>query len=373
GKQEITTMNILTEVDELAPHEAWHIRAVRLPDGEHAEDWWIHEGRLYDQPIRGARDLPGGWALPGLVDAHAHLSLDFGGARLCQGSDELIAANLEAHSKAGVLVVRDTGMVPGARIDRRLARGPHILTAGRFLAPAGRYHAPLYKAVGPEQLVAAALAEVADGATWVKVIADFPGPDGNWFAPRVNYAPDALRALVSAAHDAGARVAAHVSGPFVAEVVRAGVDSIEHGPLIDADLLTVMAQRGTAWTPTLLTVAGVLDQLAMTNSSIGAQAREALARLNETLPLAAQFGVPILAGTDESPPGSVAREVAQLRRFGLSAVAALAAASTAARAYLGLPAFSASADLVTFAADPRSDPEALAKPAAVVRAGRRIV
>jgi imidazolonepropionase-like amidohydrolase len=353
----------------------WHIRAVRLPDGERAEDWWIEDGRLLDHAIPDTQELPGDWVLPGLVDAHAHLTLDFAGTGLREGSEELIAANLDRHLRAGVLAVRDVGATTGATIGRRGPGEPHVQVAGRFLAPAGGYYARLHEGVGPEELVAAALAEIRAGATWVKIIADFPGPDGNWFAPRVNYPPEMVQALTGAVHAAGARVAAHVSGAFVAELVGAGIDSIEHGPLVDAELLAEMAGRGTAWTPTLTTVAGSLDQIAATNTPVGRGAREALARLGKALPLAAQLGVPILAGTDEAPAGALAREIAQLRRFGLSPAAALAAASTGARAYLGLPALvaGAPADLVTFASDPRRDPETLARPAAVVRGGARII
>jgi imidazolonepropionase-like amidohydrolase len=91
--------------------------------------------------------------------------------------------------------------------------------------------------------------------------------------------------------------------------------------------------------------------------------------------LAAQLGVPILTGTDEAPHGALAREVAQLCRFGLPVSTALAAASTTARAYLGLPGLEqgAPADLVTFDTDPRENLEALAKPAAVLLGGRRVI
>src|SRR4051812_4069673 len=70
---------------EQHPPETWHIRAVRLPDGDRAEDWWIHNGRLIDQPVPNARELPGGWMLPGLADAHVHLSLDFNATGLPVG------------------------------------------------------------------------------------------------------------------------------------------------------------------------------------------------------------------------------------------------------------------------------------------------
>lgn len=354
--------------------EAWHIRAVRLPDGERAEDWWIVDGTLADQPVPNARELPGGWVLPGLADAHVHLSLDFNATGLPVGSDALIEANMKAQLDAGVLAVRDIGAVPGARVAAHGDRGPRITRAGQILAPPGRFHQGIYRPTTAQNLVAAGLEEVAAGAQWVKVGVDFPGPDGNWFAPIVNYPPEALRALVQAVHAAGARVAAHVSGPFVAEVVRAGVDSIEHGPLIDEELLEELARRGGAWTPTLWTVVGAIEPLASSQLPIGGVVREALARLHEMVPLAERMGVRVLAGSDEAPHGALVREVARLREFGLSARAAIAAASTATRAYLGLPGLQAGApaDLVTFAADPRERLDILARPAAVLFDGRRI-
>jgi imidazolonepropionase-like amidohydrolase len=75
----------------------------------------------------------------------------------------------------------------------------------------------------------------------------------------------------------------------------------------------------------------------------------------------------VLAGSDVV--GSVAGEVSQLVRHGLSVTEALAAASTSARDFLGL---TGEGDLVTYDADPREHPEVLATPAAVVLRGRRI-
>ena len=175
-------------------------------------------------------------------------------------------------------------------------------------------------------------------------------------------------------HAAGARVAAHVSGSFVAEVVRAGVDSIEHGPLIDADLLEQLAHRGGAWTPTLWTVVGAIEPLAASELPIAGFVREVLARLHEHIPLAVQLGVTVLAGSDEAPHGALTREVARLHEFGLSARAAIAAASVTPRAYLGLPGMAAGApaDLVTFTSDPRERLDVLTRPAAIVFDGRRI-
>jgi imidazolonepropionase-like amidohydrolase len=238
----------------------------------------------------------------------------------------------------------------------------------------GRFHEHLHEPVSAERLAATALEEVASGRTWVKIIADFPGPDGNWALAPVTYPNEVVRALVEAVHAAGARVMAHTSTGHVADLVRAGVDSIEHGPAITPDLLREMATRGTAWTPTLATIAGYLEPLIALDGPAGEYVRGTFALWHETIPLAEQLGVTLLAGTDEIPHGALAREIAQLCRFGLSPAGALAAASTVARDYLGLPAFRAGApaDLVTFATDPRLDPAALEHPVAILLGGNPV-
>ncbi len=345
--------------------DRWHLHAVLLPGGADPVDLWVAGGRLSAEPQDGAETLPGGWALPGLVDAHAHLSLDIAGTGLGRGSPELVDANLRAHLGAGVLLVRDVGAVPGATLPEAGGSGPRLLRAGRFLAPPGRYIPGLYEGVEPAGVVGAALAEVAAGATWVKVVADFPErfPDGGPALP--NYDLETLTRLVEAVHAAGARVAAHVTGRALADVVAAGIDSVEHGVRMDGEALEALGRRGGAWTPTLATTTEMLGE-------------ERFARLVERLtPLlagAAAAGVTVLAGTDTRPAGSLAAEVALLRHCGLSPVDALAAASTAARRYLGLPGVEdgAPADLVCYPADPRDDPEVLASPSAVLIGGRRV-
>jgi len=345
--------------------ECWHLRAVLLPEGADPVDLWVADGRLTTEPQARAEPLPGGWVLPGLVDAHAHLSIDTGGTGRERGSPELIDANLRAQLEAGVLLVRDVGAVPGATLPAGGGEGPRLLRAGRFLAPPGRYVPGLYEGVEPGDLVDAALVEVAAGAGWVKVVADFPEnhPTGGRALP--NYDRETLTRLVEAAHAAGARVAAHVTGAALADVVAAGVDSIEHGLRMDEDALGALGRRGGAWTPTLAT----------TGEMVGAERFERLLeRFTPLMARAAAAGVTVLAGTDTRPPGTLPAEVALLQRCGLAPADALAAASTAARRYLGLPGLEAGAraDLVCYPADPRDDPEVLAVPSAVVAGGRRV-
>ena len=346
------------------------LRAVPLPDGDEPVEWTIADGRVHAR--RGPADapeLPGGWVVPGLVDAHAHLTFE---ARdrlgLPRGSDELVAAHLALHRRAGVLAVRDAGSLPGVVLRaERAAGGVRVVGCGPFLAPPDFFHEHLYEGTPADRAVAAARDRVRAGWPWVKVISDFPGPDRNPLAPRLGYPLELMRQIAAAVHAEGGRLAAHVMGRIVGEVVDAGADSIEHGNWADERAVRAMAARGTAWCPTLTTVLHHLEPIAERVPP----ARELLALQREMLPLAAELGLTLLAGTDEEPHGSVAAEVAALVRYGVPAATAIAAASTGARAFLGLPGLEdgAPADLVVFDRDPREDVAALAAPVAVLTAG----
>src|SRR5205809_7627492 len=95
---------------------AYHLRATLLPDGDRPVDLGVVGGRLTFAPPAGAEELapPGGYVLAGLVDAHAHLTLDLAGTGLPNGSAELVAANRAAPTNAGGLLVRDIGAVSEA-------------------------------------------------------------------------------------------------------------------------------------------------------------------------------------------------------------------------------------------------------------------
>jgi imidazolonepropionase-like amidohydrolase len=242
---------------------------------------------------------------------------------------------------------------------------PRLQAAGRFLAPAGRYFpALLPEEVPAQRLTELALAELARGARWVKVIADFPpvadgAPSG---PPDPTYSAEAVEAMTAA----DGRVAAHVTTAAVAHLVRAGVDSVEHGTALDESTLRLMAQAGTAWTPTLCAVPGTASEAALRRV---AEYRE---RLGELLPLAHRLGVPILTGTDIA--GTLAREVALLAEHGLAPAAALAAATTTGYRFLGEPFDRPGrpATLVTYQDDPREDLAVLSSPSAVLIDGVRV-
>jgi imidazolonepropionase-like amidohydrolase len=343
---------------------------------------WVADGRLTFTPQDGVEELAsaGGYVLAGLVDCHAHLTLDAGNTGLPLGSPELVEANRRGYLDAGVLLLRDTGAVSDATLHLPDEDGlPRVQPAGRFLTPPGGYFG-IQQETGAADLVHVATAQVAAGAKWVKIIVDWPraggGSPADLAAGEANYPVEAVRQAVKAVHRAGARVAIHAIARAGIELgVAAGVDSIEHASALDVDLLEGMAAQGIAWTPTAAIGFGWLRNAeAMGDAHAARWLHEWAERFRALLPRARALGIPILAGTDLLPPGGVAYEVAALHELGLSPADALAAASTVARAYLGYPALDdgAPADLVFYPADPRDSPELLLRPSLVMLGGQTV-
>lgn len=346
------------------------IRAVRLDDGAEVE-LVLEAGRVVDRPLRSAGLLPGRFVLAGLVDAHAHFALDFGGAWRPPGSPEVIADSLRGALRSGVLLARDVGAPVGVRVGGDHESGPHVLAAGRFLAPPNGYLDELFEGIDADDLESVALDELAaSGSGWVKLVFDFPehftGP-ASFGEATTNYAAETVRGLCARVHGLGGRVAAHVSGPGGAETaVALGVDSLEHGPDIPLESLVELGARSGAWTPTLLTV--WRDGLAQ--SPLADWQRQ---HYRTALAAALDVGVTVLAGTDAAGASTLADEIALLAELGLTPSQALAGGSWRAREYLGRPATNSGlVDLVTYHGDPRDDLAVLRQPAAIIRRGQRV-
>jgi len=351
---------------------ALHVRGVVLPDDE-VRDLWLVGDRVTFEPVGGAETVSdGGWVLPGLVDAHCHPGIA-PGARPIQSLDqarELAATDREA----GVLAIRDAGSpYPYPELDDepempRLARaGQHVAAPRRYLRDIG------IEVYGVAEVTAAVTAQAKAGNGWVKLVGDWLDRSVGDLAP--SWDPATMAAAVEAAHAAGARAAVHTfSEEGVAQMVRAGVDSVEHGTGISLELIDEMARRGTALVPTMInieTFGGIADQA---RAKFGGYADHLIA-LRDGFPAvvaaAYEAGVPIYVGTDAGGGirhGLAAEEMLLLRKAGLPAAEILAAASWRAREWLGFPGLveGGLADLVVYDEDPRRDLR-------VVRAPRRIV
>lgn len=141
----------------------------------------------------------------------------------------------------------------------------------------------------------------------------------------------------------------HSTVPGAGQLVTAGVDSVEHGWGLDQDAVQDMADRGTAWTPTIGALLAILDV-----PGLAPDRRHGCRRDAHGSPNCCPPGSPCRcwAGTDVT--GSIPWEVALLARMGLQPEDALAATSVWPRRFLGA---TATGDIVTYHLDPRQDPD----------------
>jgi len=350
-----------------------HVETRVLPSGD-LTDLWIRDGMFVEGPSDGPTIHAGGYAVPGLVDAHAHLAL--ASPAPDADDDERARASARAHVEAGVLLVREPGSPNRASIRISRSDGlPTIVTAGRFLAPPGRYFPGLAREVDDDMLVSAALDELQHSGGWVKVIGDFFDQEGRF---SVNFSTEALRETAVQVHEAGGRITMHAMIPdSVQQAIESGFDGVEHASIVEHGQLEAMASAGITWTPTAL-IDDVLRDSAeeMLGSDGSAFLVAGLESHGESIRQAHELGVRILAGTDAgmNPHGVVAREIRLLHSFGLSNAAAMAAGCWDARTYLGLPGIEigAPADLVIFPDDPRGDLAVLDHPALILLGGEVI-
>jgi imidazolonepropionase-like amidohydrolase len=254
---------------------------------------------------------------------------------------------------------------------------PRVIRAGRHIARPKRYLRNYGAEVEPDELVAEVERQVARGDGWVKLVGDWIDRDVGDLAPL--WPVETARAAIDRAHELGARVTAHVFGEqAVAELVEAGIDGIEHGTGIGADVIALMAERQVALVPTMLQLDNFeryAEQGEARFPRYAAHMRSLYARRQDTFAAAHDAGVPLYAGTDAGgylPHGLVAQEIAALAPI-LGREPALAAGSWAARRWLGRPDTlldGASADLIVLDADPRRDLAVLRAPRYVILRGR---
>jgi imidazolonepropionase-like amidohydrolase len=343
----------------------FQVRGVVLPEG-HERTLWIDGEIIRVDPVPGA-DLvvDGGWLVPGLVDVHTHPGTEAPGDEL---EDGMLRRHLMDHRDAGVLLVRTPGSA--ARIPGWVDKDeemPRVRSAGPWLATPGRFFPGYGRDVSEDELVAAAVEEATASSGWCKIVGDWKPDD-----PPVP--AELMKAVTSAVHAVGGRVAVHCqTAEGSRNAVLAGVDSLEHGMHLDPALLDQMAGQGTALVPTVTVFGRKVDKMrAQDSSPFRDWWLQGWETMLPTVRAAHEAGVTVLAGTDSMPFGSVAEEIGWLIRAGLPNHAALGAGSWSARSWLGLPGLcdGAPADIVAYDADPTKNPAVLAHPARVILRGR---
>jgi imidazolonepropionase-like amidohydrolase len=336
-------------------------------------------------------DASGSTAIAGMVDSHSHLTLPGGAHWIDRGFDpphrlvEVAEDNARLLRRAGVRWARDVGSpMGGDPVDgrhRALALGvrdrwsgrreyPYVRAAGCWVSRAGSLPGGLSVEVEDgDGLVAAATGQLDDGADFVKLYLDGPDRDTSPFTV------SEVRAVVEAAHARGARVTAH-SGmlPGARVGAEAGVDSLEHGFQLDAEVAALMAANRVALVSTLAVLESwrTFSRTTSLPRFVEPPRRAEIAArrewAHESVRLAARAGVLVAAGTDfgggSLRAGQLAWEVECLVNAGLEPWQALAAATRNGGQLLGEPDAGVireggPADLVFVHGDPLSDPAAL--------------
>ncbi|ONI70370.1 hypothetical protein ALI144C_47790 [Actinosynnema sp. ALI-1.44] len=352
---------------------ALHLRGVVLP-GDEVRDVWVVNGRIRFTPVPNAETVvDGGFLVPGLVDAHCHIGISPSG----NPTLEEAAEQAETDRDTGALLVRDCGVpIDTTPLQERLDL-PRIVRAGRHITRPKRYIRYLgVELEDPEQLPEAVAEQAAYGDGWVKLVGDWIDRSVGDLAPL--WPDDVLAKAIAVAHQAGARVTAHVFGEdAIPGLLAAGIDCVEHGTGLTADTVATMAEAGTALVPTLINI-DTFPELAASATKFPAYAAHMLrlhASVRETVRMAIDAGVPVYAGTDAGggiAHGRLVDEIEALHGAGMSRTDALAAGSWAARGWLGYSGIEdgSAADIVAYSADPRTDLSVLRSPSRIVLRGR---
>jgi imidazolonepropionase-like amidohydrolase len=356
---------------------------------------WVGAHRRVPREAAGAREMDGrgGTVTPGLIDCHVHLCFDGEASFVAEASvTEPYAAvkcvaNARRQLAAGVTTVRDLGgfgaVVPevGRAIDDGRVLGPRVIASGQALTISGGHgwNSFARQVDGADGVRQAVREQLRAGARSIKIVAT-----GGVLTPGVSvdftaFTPEEVEAAVDEAHKWGVPIAAHAIGRTgIANCVRAGIDSIEHGAQITAEIAREMKERGTFQVPTISALRGIVDH----PEDVPPYAVEKGLQIIEMAQVAFRRGIRAGirhacgtdAGTPHNPHGSAPREVAQMVAWGLTPLKALAAATSNAADLLRIPEIGSveegkAADLVLWDRNPLDDVSALLRPAAVLRAG----
>ncbi len=346
--------------------------------------------------------------MPGLIDCHVHMEQETGrGAQLNRFTQnpEDIAFEAARIAKvtlmAGFTTVRDLGgsgvnIALRNAINRGLVMGPRIFTAGKTIASTGGHADPTngYKrsimgdpgpvegvANGPDECRKAVRQRYKEGSDVIKITAsggvlslekDGSGPQ---------FSEAEIRAIVETAADYGMSVAAHAHGAeAIKRAVRAGVTSIEHGTLMDAEGMELCKQHGTWLVPTIIAGISASDSARRPGYFPAIIAGKALAigpKIQATFGRAYKAGVKIAFGTDAGvyAHGKNWMEFIYMHQAGMPVMEALKSATVNGSQLLGMQDKIGTiekgkfADIIAVDGDPVADLEAMGRVKFVMKEG----
>src|ERR1700694_4059221 len=355
---------------------------------------------------------------PGFMDAHTHLTLDFSGnfneRRLKEldlnVSEQAIKATTYARAtiEAGFTTVRDLGsrfVGSPERVDVALRNsinkgvivGPRMLVATKGVGATGGHFDPTSGfrdllfgrepdasegiADGPDAIRKAVRFEVKNGADVIKAavsggvlsLADEVG------TPQLT--PAEISALVDESHRLRKKVAVHCHGDQAAkDAIAAGVDSIEHGSFMKPETLTLMKNKGTYLTPTLMATEWIMSKIDNYPPALQAKAKAAAAARSEMFRNAVKMGIKVSFGTDAAvfPHGQNAKEFKLMVDLGMQPIEALKSATGNDAELFGIAQKTGTlekgklADVIAIPGDPSADITATERVSFVMKEGKII-
>ena len=348
-------------------------------------------------------DLPNATVLPGLTDAHTHMTGDpqnvgYEGLGISIPRAALIGArNARLTLEAGFTTVRNVGAAGFSDVALRDAinagdiPGPHMLVSGPPLGITGghcdenllpfEFH---YTAEGVADGVEGVQHKVREvikyGADLIKICAT-GGVLSHGDNPQASqYTLEEMKAIVADAHRLGRKVAAHAHGAQgILWASQAGVDSIEHGSYIDDAGIAEMKKNGTYLVPTLYLADWFLDNAERLHvpAEMIAKGRTVMAAARKNEAHAFASGVKVAFGTDAAvyPHGLNAHEFAVMVKLGLTPLQSIQAATINAADLLGwsdrIGVLEAGkwADIIAVDGDPLQDVTTLEKVKFVMKGG----
>ncbi len=277
-------------------------------------------------------DADGGYVMPGLIDAHLHIAYT-GHPDLSHlviknlPSYFVICATVHAHKllHAGILSVRDAGSLAYAAIALRqavaegLVPGPRVRACGYGLKMTGGHGDSFYSPIvevsqpglanTPDEARKVARMNLKMGADHIKIISASGGVMSSGTEPgAAQFTLEEIKAAVDVAHKAGKRVMAHLHGTrAIKNALLAGVDSVEHGSLLDDEAIEMMLERGTFLVPTLLAVHRIIEhgEAGGIPDYAVRKAKEIREKHMASFQRALEAGVKIAMGTDAGTPYNI--------------------------------------------------------------------